>query len=1027
MMGLVGDMAYDRLPRELVEKPVDPQNVDLYQWSLLARNSDLIKLAKRQTAAPDEGSILALVGASTQREEEKLKNLDLRGAILVTDVGLSAVAKACESLTALNLEGCIKLTDDGLRTVALHCTALLHADLTGCTSLDGTGVAALGSGPKHLRTLKLKGISSIVDWMLLRIAKGCEGLQYLDLDGCTKITDDGIKAVAHHCVDLEVLHINGCTELSDIAILEVSKCRSLKELEMRRKTMQFKISDVGLLALAERCSYLTSLDLCGCTHITDVGLMWLAQGCHALRHLNLSGLERLSDAGLLSLCEGCALLETINLRGAAKISDIGMAHLGNHCHSLKSIVLAKLFLLTDAKQKDFGFGGLPAIAQGSGRTLRKLDITGCFQVSVAAFTLIAKHCKGLRAIIAVSCPKVNGKAVAALVKGCRELRLINLKDCPRVTADSIVEVGKNCRELTSLDLSKCERVDDRSIAALARGCPYLKTLKLNGCVKVGDLGLLALSQARMADLEELQLRGLAGVSETGVSWIANDCPSVMKLNIMGCSITASGTSTLHMQWDHVAAKKTKDWFGIWPKDRAADRRFIDEYGAVWDAAIKIQNACRTKRSRREMAIKRELALQKWVARTLQSFWRGRQGRREAIVRGMQRNIELEAAMKLQGAYRHRKAMGAVALKRQQAEDRRRVYYATLIEARIRGRNARRLADKLWDEREKFLDECERLALKLQSAWRGRCGRVAVSLSRAAAAALAVESEKAASQLQQIYRGRLARQEAASRRVAKKDDSRRREEAAITLQCAYRGRSSQKNMWRRQMDIAKLHKSVVMVQSAWRSKQGRFAGFLLAKAKEDAEADVAARSLQKMFRHHKSAKLAKLKGMFRKERANLEDWAVRKLQNVYRGKAGRDFAKKTKQGRKKDAFEGLRLEEWAAITMQRAWRGYLGRKRAAMVEQKMAESWKEMWDEEKKRFFFYNMRTGEIRWRKPQILLDMLEQPVCDNCSYYSATMECHFCGEFFCQEVSECLFISCDRMTEYFTIFNAIIINYMIE
>jgi serine/threonine protein kinase len=72
--------------------------------------------------------------------------------------------------------------------------------------------------------------------------------------------------------------------------------------------------------------------------------------------------------------------------------------------------------------------------------------------------------------------------------------------------------------------------------------------------------------------------------------------------------------------------------------------------------------------------------------------------------------ELEAAMKLQGAYRHRKAMGAVALKRQQAEDRRRVYYATLIEARIRGRNARRLADKLWDEREKFLDECERLAL-----------------------------------------------------------------------------------------------------------------------------------------------------------------------------------------------------------------------------------------------------------------------------------------------------------------------------
>ena len=522
----------------------------------------------------------------------------------------------------------------------------------------------------------------------------------------------------------------------------------------------------------------------------------------------------------------------------------------------------------------------------------------------------------------------------------------------------------------------------------------------------------------------------------------------MKLNIMGCSVTASGTSTLHMQWDHVEARKKKDWFGIWPKDRAADRRFIDEYvsraarprslsvasavcaapaarhshappscslrplhsspfdcsftrryGKVWDAAIKIQNACRTKRSRRDMAIKREMALQKWVAETLQSFWRGRQGRREAIIRGMQRNVELEAAIRLQGCYRRRKAALDVALRRQSAEDARRVHYATAIQSRLRGRNARRLADRLWEEREAYLDACERLALKLQSSWRGRCGRVAVTMAKAAAAALAIESEKAASKMQQIYRGRLARQNARSRKRALKDDGRRREEAAIVLQCAYRGRSSQKNMWAKQLAIATLNKSVVMVQSAWRSKQGRFAGFLLAKAKEDAEADVAARSLQKMFRHHKATKMAKLTAMFRKDREQIVDWAVRKLQGTYRGKLGRDFAKSQKKRTKKAAFEGLRLEEWASITMQRAWRGYLGRTRAAEHERKMAESWKEMWDEEKKRFFFYNMRTGEIRWRKPQILLDMVEQPVCDNCSYYSATMECHFCGEFFCQEV----------------------------
>ena len=39
------------------------------------------------------------------------------------------------------------------------------------------------------------------------------------------------------------------------------------------------------------------------------------------------------------------------------------------------------------------------------------------------------------------------------------------------------------------------------------------------------------------------------------------------------------------------------------------------------------------------------------------------------------------------------------------------------------------------------------------------------------------------------------------------------------------------------------------------------------------------------------------------------------------------------------------------------------------------------------------RTGEIRWRIPQDLLDLIPVPKCDNCGFYEAVLECAVCNE----------------------------------
>ena len=97
-------------------------------------------------------------------------------------------------------------------------------------------------------------------------------------------------------------------------------------------------------------------------------------------------------------------------------------------------------------------------------------------------------------------------------------------------------------------------------------------------------------------------------------------------------------------------------------------------------------------------------------------------------------------------------------------------------------------------------------------------------------------------------------------------------------------------------------------------------------------------------------------------------------------------------------EKVHLELWAASKIQALYRGVVGR---LLFDEKVLEKkgiWKELFDEEKKRRFFYNKLTGEIRWKMPQDLLDLIPRPKCDNCSFYEAGVECSHCNEFFCSQ-----------------------------
>ncbi|RLN62952.1 hypothetical protein BBJ29_003595 [Phytophthora kernoviae] len=68
-----------------------------------------------------------------------------------------------------------------------------------------------------------------------------------------------------------------------------------------------------------------------------------------------------------------------------------------------------------------------------------------------------------------------------------------------------------------------------------------------------------------------------------------------------------------------------------------------------------------------------------------------------------------------------------------------------------------------------------------------------------------------------------------------------------------------------------------------------------------------------------------------------------------------------------------------------------------------KQWKEIVRPENGEKFYYNKVTGEVRFRRPQDVLDLLLKPHCENCDPEStpnlARMECKDCGEMFCDTV----------------------------
>lgn len=104
-------------------------------------------------------------------------------------------------------------------------------------------------------------------------------------------------------------------------------------------SQQGRVSDVGLLAVANGCPSLRHLEVCSSSGITDNSLVALAENCSNIEHVDFSACPRVSDFGVKALAKRCSKLTDVYLGGCA-VTDESVESLRSHCVHLHYLFIS---------------------------------------------------------------------------------------------------------------------------------------------------------------------------------------------------------------------------------------------------------------------------------------------------------------------------------------------------------------------------------------------------------------------------------------------------------------------------------------------------------------------------------------------------------------------------------------------------------------------------------------------------------------------------------------------------------------
>ncbi|MCD7458332.1 hypothetical protein HAX54_037928 [Datura stramonium] len=174
---------------------------------------------------------LRVIGSSSS-----LKNLNLKGCWLVSDVGLKSLVRGPLRmiLKKLIIAECDRITDCGVLSLMQLC-CLEELNLAECgpnvTDIAGEAIALSES----LKILNLSWLVNVSDATVVALAEGCKNLDALNLTGCEFVTGEGVRTFTKHR-SLKELILTSCEKLTGYDLEElVLGCQTLGYIVVDRR------------------------------------------------------------------------------------------------------------------------------------------------------------------------------------------------------------------------------------------------------------------------------------------------------------------------------------------------------------------------------------------------------------------------------------------------------------------------------------------------------------------------------------------------------------------------------------------------------------------------------------------------------------------------------------------------------------------------------------------------------------------------------------------------------------------------
>ncbi|RHY12676.1 hypothetical protein DYB25_011349 [Aphanomyces astaci] len=244
----------------------------------------------------------------------QLRALDLTGCVLVSTIGVVAVATQCPHLTTLALHGVPHIDSIAHVELAARCRLLADVGVTGMLVSAGDSTnffAAPKLPPASLRALLVDSTATSFNFTksacepdhVAAALRAATSRQFKDLHLGSLVTDDVCAAL--------VLCLTACN--SSLRTLDLSRSR--------------RFSTSSLQRVLQVTPQLTSLDIEHCDQLTNDLFVTLTQSCRHLEHLNVAGNVYISDIGVRCLEPEtvCPRLMSLTVRGCANVTKACLA------------------------------------------------------------------------------------------------------------------------------------------------------------------------------------------------------------------------------------------------------------------------------------------------------------------------------------------------------------------------------------------------------------------------------------------------------------------------------------------------------------------------------------------------------------------------------------------------------------------------------------------------------------------------------------------------------------------------------